>query len=94
MEFQEDTPATAREVALGDAEHVTLLPAHGDIDATTPTAINSETNRAFSFDTESTEAAARTAELHNGHHHLALAISIVCVVLFGGVLLGAYLLSR
>jgi hypothetical protein len=88
MEFEHDTPATAKDIALADAPKVTLQPYH-DVQVDSVVADRSHRNEgSFEFETESTDAAALSAQTSNlSHHHTALVAAIGTVVVFGAILL-------
>jgi hypothetical protein len=87
MEFEHDKPATAQDIALADAPKVTLQPYH-DVQADSVVADRSHRNEgSFEFESESTDAAALTAQSSTQPHRTALLAAIGTVVAFGVVLL-------
>lgn len=92
MEFEHDKPATAKDIALADAPKVTLQPYH-DVDI--PPVISDRSHRnegSFEFETETTDAAALTAQAsRHPHHQTALIAAVVTIVTFGTTLLVLYL---
>jgi hypothetical protein len=90
MEFEKNKPITADDIAMANAPHVTLEPAHGDIrpDVANIPNVARPDNRTFKFETESTAeiAAAAPSGVKHQHHSLALIFAIVTVVIFVAVL--------
>jgi len=84
MEFEHDKPATATDIALADAPKVTLQPYH---DVQTDPVITDRSHRnegSFAFESESTSAAALTAQASaHPHHRTALIASLLTVIVFG-----------
>jgi hypothetical protein len=93
MEFEHDKPATATDIALADAPKVTLQPQH---DVQTDPVIRDRSHRnegSFEFETESTSAAALTAQSsEHPHRHTALFVAFGTVIIFGLALAGLYLM--
>lgn len=94
MEFEHDTPATARDITLANTQHVSVQPLN-DIRpdmASAPGIIDTSTRRTFEFEKESTAPAASVAHgMHHGHR-TALVCGIVTAVLFGGALMALLVL--
>lgn len=87
MEFEKDKPASAEEIALADAPHMSVNPAHSDIQpnaANVPSAARPD-NRNFEFETESTAelAMSNAGGKRQSHHRNALVLALLTVVLFG-----------
>ena len=95
MEFEKDTRASAQEIALADAPHVNVEPAHGDVRPDTTNIPNAARpdNRNFEFETESTADLAESSgtKSRHSHHRLALVLAIGTVMLFGAALAFLYL---
>lgn len=90
MEFEKDKQASDEEIALADAPHMSVNPAHGDIQpnvANIPNAARPD-NRNFEFETESTAELAMSSagDKPQPHHRTALVLALLTVLLFGAAL--------
>lgn len=89
MEFEHDTPATARDITLANTQHASVQPlndVHPDL-SSAPGAIDTSTRRTFEFEKESTQAAASASQDSHHGHRVALICGVVIAVLFGGMLM-------
>lgn len=94
MEFEHDTPASAKDIALADAPKVTLQP-YNDVQVDSFVADRShQAEGSFAFETETTDAAAQSAKTAApSHHNTALAAAIGTVIVFAVALL-ALMMTR
>ena len=94
MEFEDSPAVTDKDRAQADAPRVNLQPIHGDVELKESPQFSRFSQaqgqgRAFSFETETTETAAKEANGQHGgaHHHLALITAgLVCAPFVTGVI--------
>lgn len=93
MEFEHDKPASAADIALADAPKVTLQPYH---DMQVDSVISDRSHRnegSFEFESESTTAAALTAQATtHPHHQMAIIAAVFTVIVFGLLIFALFLL--
>lgn len=85
MEFEKNKPTTAQDIALADAQKVTLSPLHSEV-APEPlsTTYAHQGDGNFGFEREST-ASTSDSESKHPHRSLAAAIAIYVSAVFAGI---------
>ena len=85
MEFEKNKQTTAQDIALADAQKVTLVPVHSEI---IPEPLSANYGRLndgpVNFELESTEHIGDAPSKHP-HHSLAAAIAIYVAAVFAGI---------
>ena len=89
MEFEKNKPTTAQDIALADAQKVTLQPLHVDV-AVEPISshIYQQADATFAFEHEATvdTQRSRVGSITRSHHLLAFVSAATTAVIFGGIL--------
>jgi hypothetical protein len=94
MEFEKNAPVTAEDVALADAQHVTVQPVHQEIHADlsdAPLITSMESSRTFEFESEATTPSSdKSQSSSHPHRRIALLLAALIAILFAGGLYAVF----